>query len=312
MYEDILSIFGFSENKGIFRKVGSIIDKGFYLPLNAFATIFAGVFAGILFSDGVCLKIVIYLSISLIVLIYSQLGNYNDIQKLSKAKEKNKADLKDLSIKYDDLSIESRREQGNLRKIHKDLVESWLQNIDMKIKMSHAERVSIYFADNNSFYILGRYSKNPKLEKIHTQKFPLDKGVLSRAWEQDECTEFNCPVHEDDSEGYINHIHKEYGYDHSKISGFTMRSCDYLGISIKDRGKNIGVIIFESESRSLENKYINIKEVIDSYNEQIRGLIVDGQDYEHVLSGNGSVGNSTEAEVIKELGVKVVTRSPHE
>lgn len=314
--EKIWSVFGFASNKEVFCKTGYKIDKGGYLAITSVSTLSAGIFIKLLLDTKInellfWLFLVLFL-VSLLFLVFGIIGSYKDSKKLLEDKNIAEKELKDLTVKYNDLSEASRREEGNLRKLHESLVESWLQNIDMKIGMNNLERVSIYFSNKNGFHILGRYSKNPKLEKIHTQKFPLDKGVLSRAWEQDECTEFSCPIHEDDNEGYINHIHEEYGYERDKIFNFTMRSCDYIGISIKDRGKNIGVIIFESENRSLKDKLANIKEVVYSYNEQIRGLIVEGQSYYHVLYKESDVINSAEIEVMKELGGKLDTRSSYE
>ncbi|WP_201527755.1 hypothetical protein [Psychrobacter frigidicola] len=312
----IWSFFGFASNKEFFCKIGSKIDKGGYLAITSVSTLFAGILVKLLLDTVINTRLfwlfLLLFIISLLFLVFGIMGGYNDSKKLLEDKKNAEEKLKKLTIKHNDLSESLKKEEGNLRKLHENLVESWLKNIDMKIEMNHAERVSIYFSDNNSFYILGRYSKNPKLEKIHTQKFPLNKGVLSRAWEKDECTEFNCPIYTQDNEEYEDHIHNEYGYDREKILAFTMRSCDYIGFSIKDRGKNIGVIIFESETRSLEEKLDNIKDVVNSYNEQIRGLIVDGKNYEHILFGNRDVTNSTEMEAIKELSSKVVTRSQYE
>lgn len=305
----IWSFLGFASNREIFSKIGAKIDKGGYLAITSVATLFSGFFLKLLSESGfntLPFWRFLFLTItSALFLIFGIIGGYKDSKKLLDAKNEIQKKFDELDRKYENLTISLKEKEGDLRLLHEKLVRSWLKNIDVEIRMENSERVSIYFVKNDEFYILGRYSQNPKLEKIHTQKFALDKGVLSLAWENGQHTELSCPVYKDSRDSYVDYIKKTYGYSEEIIDRFTMKSCNYIGVSIEDRGKRIGVMLFESEAESLVNKEDDITTVMNSYSEQIRGLIVDGQNYYHVLFKDNNNVNAAEIEVMNALSSKV-------
>lgn len=145
-----------------------------------------------------------------------------------------------------DLAYEKIEAQGSrLREMQSELVKAALQSSFTGLGMDSNGRVSIYYELDDEFYLLSRYSSNPELSKPHRQKFPIDQGVISKAWQHHIHCEHECP-HSDDEDKYEAHMKAKYGYEAETVRAFTMKSCRYLGFSVMDAGSPVGVIIFES------------------------------------------------------------------
>ncbi|MFP3416232.1 hypothetical protein SB773_32855, partial [Bacillus sp. SIMBA_074] len=84
----------------------------------------------------------------------------------------------------------------------------------------------IYYEHDEEFYLLERYSKNPTYAKVHRQKFPLNQGVISKAWEHESHIESGCP-HSNSYEEYVKYLDEHYEYKKEKIDTLTMKSCRY-------------------------------------------------------------------------------------
>lgn len=145
-----------------------------------------------------------------------------------------------------DFAYEKTEAQGSrLREMQSELVKASLQSSFTVLGMNSNDRVSIYYELDDEFHLLSRYSSNPELSKPHRQKFPLDQGVISQAWQHHVHCDEECP-HSGEQDRYESHMKVKYGYEAETVRAFTMKSCRYLGFSIMDAGSPVGVIIFES------------------------------------------------------------------
>lgn len=126
------------------------------------------------------------------------------------------------------------------------LAIGWLKHVFKNKSFGTNERVSIYFELNNEFTLLARYSLNPTYNQIHRQKFPVNQGVISKAWAEGHWIENGCPVHSLSNYDYKQYMAKKYSFSLKEIEKFAMKSCWYVAVAISKADDNIGVIVFES------------------------------------------------------------------
>lgn len=132
---------------------------------------------------------------------------------------------------------------------HTELVTTFLKGAFRQLNMDTYARVSLYYEHDEEFYILARYSANPNYSKIHRQKFPLNQGVISMAWQHNSHEESECPSAAEDFEQYKRYMNVTYQYDDDKISNLAMNSCRYYAKAVIDADVHIGVLVFECSGR---------------------------------------------------------------
>lgn len=170
-----------------------------------------------------------------------------------------------------DFAYEKTEAQGSrLREMQSELVKAALQSSFTVLGMNSNDRVSIYYELDDEFHLLSRYSSNPELSKPHRQKFPLNQGVISQAWQHHFHCDKECP-HSGEQDRYESHMEAKYGYEAETVRAFTMKSCRYLGFSIMDAGSPVGVIIFESTHVGFLNGEFDA-EVIKTHCEKYESL----------------------------------------
>ena len=211
-----------------------------------------------LFKKGEYLIPIIWNNYFLLVLgillgLYGLRGITDDLKAL---KEENiklkqlKPELEKLKNKLDITIEDNDKLNSKIKEKHEDLVKSWLKMISLNLELSVDERLTIYFEQQESFTLLARYSQNKNYDKIHNQKFPLNKGVISKAWERNEWIENAAPRYEENNEDYINYMVKEYSYTKKKLNSITMKTDKFFGIAIQEADENIGVLLYEKISGS--------------------------------------------------------------
>lgn len=163
------------------------------------------------------------------------------IDEMREDQRTHKSTQRRLDLAYEKIEAQESR----LREMQSELVKAALQSSFTGLGMDSNGRVSIYYELDDEFHLLSRYSSNPELSKPHRQKFPLDQGVISKAWQHHIHCDHECP-HSGDQDEYEAHMKAKYGYEAEAVRAFTMKSCRYLGFSIMDAGSPVGVIIFES------------------------------------------------------------------
>jgi type II secretory pathway pseudopilin PulG len=269
-------------NKLSFEYLGSKVDDNIFILISVLGTVLFGLgcadFANYNFQAewescvaiSPCIhaiknilstKIVMGIILLLVGAIGANVGN-------SRLKQQNN----DLRLKAESLnSVQEELDSSKSRlfELQKDLVKTWLKGAANFLTLDTSSRVTIYYEDDGSFYLLARYSRNPSYDKIHRQKFSLNQGVISRAWEHGTCIETGCPSNS--SNGYQEYLQKKYNYDVDKINSLNMKSCRYLAKAIVDADKHIGVIVFEgTETNFLDNDF---EKRADKYCEQYQSQL---------------------------------------
>ena len=288
-----LAHFGYfnKSTKYNFEKAGVLVDKSLYIIFSVISTVILSVSCAFLSTNDIWWSGVIF---GFVALIISALGHHYDMERSIKLVEDLKRDLELETSKVrenlkfiEKLGIEQEEVKVRLDDIHTQLVNSILVSISKTLELDTSTRVSIYFEDNNEFSILGRYSSNPKLSAVRTLSFPINRGALSKAWEQGEFFDDKCCPHSENKRKYQNYQKDNFGYGVRETNSLTMKSCEYIGLAVKAYDSNIGVILFESECRGLVIRHKeNIIEQVNSFHSQLSNAIISGKTIDKEKRGN--------------------------
>ncbi|MCK5718278.1 MAG: hypothetical protein KAH77_12395 [Thiomargarita sp.] len=221
-----------------------------------------------------------------IAMIYGGKGTYSDLDNLQKINDdlkKENSKVKDLKEHINSITEASEYQQDQLSFLQRKLVKTWLKGTSRQLNLDTNIRVTIYYYVDKHFYVLARHSLNPKFAEIHRQKFSINDGVISKAWEHKECVDIEeCPEYTSNPDGYQKYCHQKYGYTKNKIDTLTMKSCQYIAISINEADNHIGVIIFESDisKKFRTQKVSQIKKYCNDYQSYMVDFIRDGIKYD--------------------------------
>lgn len=282
-------LFGFSSNKEL--KVTFILKYFFQILTILGATLMAlaGDFAykyseavllcdkqdncyfPYIFNDWVCLVLGIIIGITGLVGTASdskELKSNNEILKKENRKlKKVESDLNNAQEDYSKLF-------DRLHQKHSDVVKTWLKMISTEIKLTTYERLTIYYEHTEEFTLLSRFSQNKQFNKIHSQKFPLNEGVISKSWQHNSYKEEKSPLFHDEEEEYYTYMEKEYGYKRERLSEITMKCDRFFGIAIQEADDSIGVLLYEKISQEGDT----------DFNDKCDKLIAQSQKYESYLT----------------------------
>ncbi|MEI6895549.1 MAG: hypothetical protein V5789_13190 [Colwellia sp.] len=281
--------FGFSGSSEFFKKLGDGVGKGLFILCAALGTVFltiGGAYAGsydfstewkntsenwdyfilILFNPNSALIF------GGTAFLFGAVGTYKDQDKQKLKMEALEIDNNKLSETKSALNLtqeELQEKKSRILELHGELVKTWLKGLSKYLELDSNSRVTIYYEHDEEFYLLERHSKNPKYAKVHRQKFPLNQGVISKAWEHDTHKEVECPHSEE--KAYTDYLHQNYDYDIDKIASLTMKSCRYYAKAIIDADVHIGVIVFEgTEIHFFEN---DLEKQINDYCHEHQGQL---------------------------------------
>lgn len=305
--------------KGFFQKAGMCVDDSVYQILIGLSSIIfalAGLFisssdilselkevdgfkesAKVIFTDIWGYLIVI----GVISLIVGAVGNSreitrlkNNVQTLLNSNRTLKNNENVLKEKIEEAEQELVETKAKIRGLNLESIAIWLKVYSKQLGLKNTDRVSLYYEDNKILHILSRYSANPKLNEIHKQKFPLDKGVISEAWEMGVCYKQIREGYSNKPDEYIQHCRDTFGYDENEIKSLTMKSQLYFAKAIKDADDHIGIIIFESYDPELlnEDKRAKIEEFLDSSSSLLTNLIRASKNFDQEMM-NKTPSNAT-------------------
>ncbi len=185
-------------------------------------------------------------------IVYGGKGTYADLDNLNRRNAQLREENEEvgfLKAKLNSIAEDSESLQNQLFDLQVKLVQTWLKGSARQLRLGASERITIYYFIDSHFYLLARYSQNPVFTEIHRQKFSRNHGVISQAWQNKICIDIiDCPLYKKDPEAYAQYMHQRYGYDLDKVDSLTMKSHQYVAISIVDADNHIGVIVFESEN----------------------------------------------------------------
>lgn len=296
--------FGFTGKSDFFRKAGDRLSKGLYILTAVTGTIlmtvggsFAGGYEfveGVEAADGLweSLKAIAYtphtlLGLGGLALLFGAFGTYADQdrqhKRIGEVSSENQR-LKDIEEELNSAQEEMQINRSKVIEIQQELVATWLKGLCRHFDLNSEERATVYYEYGEAFYLLARYSKNPVYAKVHRQKFPLNQGVISKAWQHNRYIDRDCP-HADEEQKYSDYLQEEYDYEPEKIENLTMRSCRYLGKAIVDADVHTGVIVFESTRKDFltDQKCEEISKFCDNNQGQLAKFVRDSLSFDREI-----------------------------
>lgn len=142
---------------------------------------------------------------------------------------------------------------------YRELVITWLSTSMQALGVLNANvRATVYYFQEGTFHYVGRYSKNPMIAKVSTNKVVLNGGVLSKAWVNGIYEDLNdCPLYTANELEYFLYQLEKYGFNESKVRQLTMKPCQYYAKTIIENCEPIGIIVFECDERILNSNRVN-------------------------------------------------------
>lgn len=303
--------FGYSRNKGYFSKISKPItclceyfDKSLYDVIVFVAPVIIGVLANFVVSQyqPVILGIIIIL---VILVVYAMRQAHVDKSKLLSKNQSLLEERENLDQEKKGLLEDIDTLKGNFRLLNESYIESHLKFISDKVGFGKDHRIPVYFENDDSFYILGRFSSNPRYKKKHTIKFAINKGALSRTWENGSFCDFDCKSFKNAKKTYLKYQKQHYGFDEDKINKSNMKSCSFIGYTIRDNGTPIGVVLFESVEQDLNDFNGLIENIFLEYEVVLSKIVRSGKNYTHIIH-YGNNANNPEDELLQKIGGKNV------
>jgi hypothetical protein len=185
-----------------------------------------------------------YLIIFIVVIIYI----INERFKLKNIVSK---DLKIKELENEKNKLEQTTESIGL--FLESLPKEFLASVSRFLDLKNSERISLYVLTGDKFRIIGRYSENPKYDRLYRLEYPADCGYISKCLENNNGDSFyfrrGLPKNE---KKYIERVSNETGMDVNAIKKLSMRSRTYFTRVIKDKmNKNVGILVIESTNPDL-------------------------------------------------------------
>ncbi len=246
-----------------------------------------------------------------IMIIYGGKGTYNDLQNINTANKELMAEnekVYKLKEKINSITEDSEALQNQLSNLQVKLVTTWLKGCARQLNLGTHCRTTIYYYVDQNFYLLARYSQNPKYAEIHRQKFSRVNGVISKAWQHKVCVDIeNIPCYKKEPEQYKEYMQDKYGYSHEKTEKLAMKSCQYVAISILEADIHIGVIVFESDKPGLwkTQKVAQIKKHCTEYQSYMVDFIHGGVRYDKTVKVSANADKDVDQEFIKTFGGEI-------
>lgn len=227
-------------NRRFFAKIGDWIDEHFSLALNAVA--FAGISFLDIFDHPLWWPFWLFLFCYITSLILDVRG------------KKSRARLED-----DITSLKQVIADGS-RNFY-DVWDGHAQILFKECELTNLDRISIYKYDKqeDEFRLLGRHAENPSFRKRSRYLYPVNQGVIGKAWTDRKCFEKKLPSPNSSLKKYYEENEKKYGIPPETCKNLTMQSTCLWGYRLSDE-KDIpfAVIIVESTKReSLDDKKLH-------------------------------------------------------
>jgi len=130
------------------------------------------------------------------------------------------------------------------------LMRAELAALQLRAHQFSSERVNLFRCDGDHFTLVARRSPRPLFdESLGRERYPLDQGVLGRAWAETPAGELSLPSAGGEQgpprRAWLD-AQRRLGVPEDVARGLTMRSQAYAAFRIADRERSLGVILFES------------------------------------------------------------------
>jgi hypothetical protein len=143
----------------------------------------------------------------------------------------------------------ARAEDAETSLLH--LIRDELIAMEARAHLYSNERISVFRCDGNCFTLVARRSRRPLFdESLGRARYPLDQGVLGRAWADGAAEETGLPTPGPEGQpprrGWLTAQERRWRVPEVVAERFAMRSQSYVGFRIEQEERSLGVIVFES------------------------------------------------------------------
>jgi hypothetical protein len=150
------------------------------------------------------------------------------------------------------LSRAERAEAWLIRLIRNELI-----SLEAKGHLYSAERVSVFRCDGDRFTLVGRRSRQPQFDlSLGRERYPLEEGVLGRAWADGAAEETGLPSPGPDGQPprrrWVMTQESRWHVPEAVVEQLVMRSQSYAAFRIEKQERSLGAIVFESTVSAAE------------------------------------------------------------
>lgn len=131
------------------------------------------------------------------------------------------------------------------------LLRDELIAIEFQAHLFSNERVTVFRCDGDCFTLVARRSRRPLFdESLGRERYPLDAGVLGRAWADGVAEETGLPAPGPEGQpprrGWLAEQRRRWRVPEAVAEHFVMRSQSYVAFRIEEEERALGAIVFES------------------------------------------------------------------
>lgn len=161
------------------------------------------------------------------------------------------------------------------------IIDQHLRVIGNELGFTASERVSLYVYRINAkhkkeFTQCGRYSVSESLKVPGRASYPINQGVIWKAWDIGNFEKTQLPDWDVDRQKYLNICVSEFGFTKRCVKRLTMHPRYIYGCRIGDAGGTNyrSVIIIESKNPEF-NTGAEVKRIVDNHREALFSFVRD-------------------------------------
>lgn len=131
------------------------------------------------------------------------------------------------------------------------LIRYELIAIEAQAHLYSNERINVFRCDGDRFTLVARRSRRPLFdESLGRERYPLDQGVLGRAWADGAADETGLPAPGPEGQpprrAWLTAQERRWRVPEAVAERFVMRSQSYAAFRIEEEERSLGAIVFES------------------------------------------------------------------
>lgn len=143
----------------------------------------------------------------------------------------------------------TRAESAEASLLH--LIRDELITLEFEASLYSTERISVLRCDGDCFTLVARRSRRPLFdESLGRGRYPLDEGVLGRAWADGVAEETGLPTAGSEGQpprrAWLTAQERRWRVPGEVAERFVMRSQSYVAFRIEELERSLGAIVFES------------------------------------------------------------------
>lgn len=126
------------------------------------------------------------------------------------------------------------------------------QHLKFGTERENNERISLYVHDGKGFFPIARFSQNPEYNKKSRKWYPIDQGIISKAWHNGEY--FKQYTQKPGTEEYYEFLERDENIPQEVSRQFKMKPWLIYGFRIGDPDNPVAIFIVESTSKQRYRK----------------------------------------------------------